>query len=73
MTTLQPDDSDTWLAIIAGLIEQRSLLIRYLSLIERQLIDYGALKPQDRAVLSRRERRATPIEQTFANMPIDSV
>ena len=69
MTAMQPDESDTWLALIANLIQQRAMLIQYLTLIERQLIDYGALKPQDRAVLSRRERRATPIEQTFADMP----
>lgn len=52
------EDADFWLAYIANLIQMRALLIQSLTTVERQLVQYGALKGEDRAVMTRAERRA---------------
>jgi len=43
---------------IAHYLEMRAAAIRYLRMLETELIDLGGLRPQQRACLTRDERRA---------------
>jgi hypothetical protein len=58
MTDTAQEHADAWLELITALFESRAAHISYLVTVERRLVELGAIRPDERAVLSRRERKA---------------